>query len=178
MSRRTKLWIAAVFVLLMSGPIIYLSLAWSPENPLRFRVVDPQAASQDAVFEVENTTSFPMVLRGAELGRQDLRTMNLGDVRTRTQDPSLLNADGTSIELKGGQRIRVVANMSEAWHRDATEHGAKVEYYWCSAAEYWVTMRLEKVSIFVPERIWGFIPQPKLSRDTIPLEPFAKDNGP
>jgi hypothetical protein len=186
MSRRTKLWIAAVFVLLISGPIVYLALAWSPDNPLRFRVVDPHAAAsadpsdrQNVVVEVENTSSFPLVFRGAELGQQDMRTMTMGeiDLLTRVQDPSLLDAEGNGMELIGGQRIHVVANMSIAWHRDATKHGANVEYYWRSAAKNWVAMRFEEVRAFVPERIWEFIPQPELNKNFTPLEPFARDAG-
>jgi hypothetical protein len=185
MSRRTKLWIAAVFALLMTGPLVYLRLAWSPENPLRFRVVDLQAAasadpsfSQNVVFEMENTTSFPLVFLGAELGRKDMRILTMGSIRMRDQDSSLINAEGKGIELRGGQRIRVVADMNTYWHLHATEHGAKVEYYWCSAAEYWFSLRLAKVCSPLPQRFWRFIPHPSPSRDMTPLEPFGGSGGP
>lgn len=184
MSRRAKRWIAAIFVLLTTGLMVYLTLAWSPDNPLRFRVVHPRGAAaadpsvpQEVVVEVENTTSFPLLFITADVGREDIHMMNMGSIRMHGQTPALLNAEGTGMELKGGQRILVVANMSKAWHRDATEYGARVRYRWCSKAEYWFTMRWVQVATLLPQRLWEFIPYPTPSNDNVPLEPFAKDKG-
>ncbi|RBP45425.1 hypothetical protein DES53_103424 [Roseimicrobium gellanilyticum] len=185
MSRRVKWWIAAIFLLLLTGPVVYLALAWSPENPLRFRVTDPlTAAAADPTYpqlveiEVENTTRFPLVFFMADVGREDMRISTLGNIHLRDQQPSVLNRDAMGVELRGGQRTRLVADMSTQWHREASDHGAKVKYHWCSGAEYWLVMRLAKVVMILPDSVQRFIPSPRPSTDTTPLDPFARDEKP
>jgi hypothetical protein len=180
MSRHTRLWLSAVFVLLMTGPIIYLVASWSPENPLRFRVVDPKTeAAADPTYpqlveiEVENTTRFPLVFLMAEVGRQDMRIMTLGGIYLRDQQPSVLNRDATGVELRGGERVRLVADLSTNWYREAAEHHGKVKYHWCSAAEFWLGTRWGKLVANLPAGMQGFIPHPEPSRDSTPLDPFV-----
>jgi hypothetical protein len=185
MSRWAKRWITAVFVLLIAGLLVYIGLAWSPEEPFSFRVMDPATAAsanpslhQEVMVEVENTTSFPLLFLGAEVGPEDMRIFTLGDIRMHVQAPSLLNADGTGIRLRGGQRILMVANMNPNWHRNAADQGARVRYHWCSALEYWVTMRLVKPAMYLPDWLQGYVPFPEPSSDTAPLDPFARVHGP
>jgi hypothetical protein len=180
MSRRAKLWIAAIFLLLVTGLVVYLAFAWSPENPLRFRVTDPlAAASADPTYpqlveiEVENTTRYPLVFFTADVCREDMHISTLGSIYLRDQQPSVLNRDGTGVEIKGGQRVRLVADLSTHWYRVAAEHGAKVKYHWCSAAEFWLTMRWGKLVMSLPSSIHRFIPIPEPSGDTTPLDPFV-----
>lgn len=184
MSRRTKLWIAAVFVLLPAGLVVYLALAWSPENPLRFRVTNPLAAgaadpahSQLVEIEVENTTRYPLVFFMADVAREDTHSPILGSIDLKFQQPAVLNRDLTGVELKGGQRVRLVADLGKNWHRQAAEHGARVNYRWCSAAEYWLAMRWGRFAWRFPGSIRRFIPIPEPSGDTTPLEPFVRDEG-
>ncbi|QIF01987.1 hypothetical protein [Roseimicrobium sp. ORNL1] len=43
MSRRTKLLITTLFLVLLAMPMAYVVLAWHPQNPLRFRQLDEKA---------------------------------------------------------------------------------------------------------------------------------------
>ncbi|QIF04573.1 hypothetical protein [Roseimicrobium sp. ORNL1] len=185
MSRRTKLWIVAVFVLLMSGPVTYLALCWSHENPLRFRVRDPLAAAaadptypQLVEIEVENTSRYPLVFLMADVGREDMRISTLGNIHLRDQPPSVLNRAATGVELKGGQRVCLIADLSTHWYREAAEHGAKVKYHWCSAAEFWLGTRWGGWVMNYPDSIRQFVPLPEPSGDTTPLDPFSKEGKP
>lgn len=184
MPRRAKIWICAVFVLLMAGLLVYLRLAWSPNNPLRFRVVDPQAVAaanasvyHRVVIEVENTSNFPLVLYVGEIGRSDWRTKTLGSIWPFDQDRSLLDASGDCIKLGGREHIQVAAGMNGEWHKRATEHGADVRYVWCSTAEHWVGKQWHRITQKIPDRVRESLPYPKQSVDTAPLEPFARDDG-
>ncbi|QIF01984.1 hypothetical protein [Roseimicrobium sp. ORNL1] len=75
MSRRTKLLITALFLVLLGIPVGYAILFWSVDQPLRFRCVTalPQEMAQGhpmmppetvipLIFEVENTKPYPVYL--------------------------------------------------------------------------------------------------------------------
>lgn len=67
MSRRTKLVIAAIFLLLLAIPVAYVALTWRTPNPLRFQVIryhDPLKAEALGKIElrVENTSDLPVHL--------------------------------------------------------------------------------------------------------------------
>ena len=70
MSRRTKLLIAASFLVLLGIPVVYLVLTWSPVNPLEARLISspgPASASDSGdgiatpfIIEVKNTSPVPI----------------------------------------------------------------------------------------------------------------------
>lgn len=67
MSRRTKLLVTAVFLMLLAVPVAYIFLTWHPENPLRFEVVehapgmetevDTESAYTTIYVKITNTSS-------------------------------------------------------------------------------------------------------------------------
>lgn len=76
MSRRTKLLITAVFLVLLAVPVVYVAISWHPPNPLRFRlqssVSDSEVMGGPALagyfivqVSIENRTPFPMYFKGA-----------------------------------------------------------------------------------------------------------------
>jgi hypothetical protein len=178
MSRRAKLWILGIFLLLLTGPVIYLALSWSPENPLRFRVVEsqttgasPASTDEAMLIEVENTTSFPLLLFFGEIVQEDARTKRLGLIRPRDQTEPGIRVSGTDgIELDGLQRVRLLATMEPDWRTRATQHGAKVKYIWVSETASWFAIQWGKM----PSWVRSFLPEFLAANDEVPLEPFAK----
>ncbi|RBP36969.1 hypothetical protein DES53_115110 [Roseimicrobium gellanilyticum] len=59
MSRRAKLIILAIFLVLLAIPAAYVALTWSPGNPLRFRL-EPDTSQKDGgtfIIAIENTSA-------------------------------------------------------------------------------------------------------------------------
>ncbi|QIF01970.1 hypothetical protein [Roseimicrobium sp. ORNL1] len=77
MSRRVKLIITALFLVLLAIPTVYVILTWSPPNPLRFRLVGYEDPSRKGQFRdsgklnmiVENTSSVPVYVVWATMKR-------------------------------------------------------------------------------------------------------------
>jgi hypothetical protein len=72
MSRRTKLAILALFLVLLAVPMAYIALTWNPDAALRFRVEylappSEESASADRKLRVsiENTSPAPIHFYGA-----------------------------------------------------------------------------------------------------------------
>ncbi|QIF01983.1 hypothetical protein [Roseimicrobium sp. ORNL1] len=73
MSRRAKLLITALFIVLLTVPVVYGCLFWSIEQPLRFRCITvlpedtgkllislPHEPVVPFIFEVQNTRPYPV----------------------------------------------------------------------------------------------------------------------
>jgi hypothetical protein len=79
MSRRTKLIIAALFLVLLAIPVGYVILTWSTPDPLRFRMVSYEDLSDGASggyrgklnLMVENTSSVPVHIHSAIVQKVD-----------------------------------------------------------------------------------------------------------
>jgi hypothetical protein len=74
MSRRTKLIILALFLVLLAIPAACVALTWSPDDTLRFRIdhlVPPSTEHPDAYrklrVSIENTSSAPVHFYGAAM---------------------------------------------------------------------------------------------------------------
>ena len=179
MSRRTKLWTLGLTLLLLAGPVTLVVLSWSPENPLRFRAIGNHKLrtyrdqrSVLVLMEIENTSSFPLLLYQAEIRRADTREGNLGLLSPLNQfDPAIRDV-GEVIKLEGSQRVRALAVMNRGWNDQAKLGGAKVKYVWFSETEsrfarIWLSLRE-----LLPGGLRGFVPQPEEGRDETPLEPL------
>ncbi|QIF01951.1 hypothetical protein [Roseimicrobium sp. ORNL1] len=74
MSRRTKLIIAALFLVLLAVPAAYVALTWHPAFPLRFHLesIDSEPLEEDPRYRglrvrVENTSPIPVHICGGML---------------------------------------------------------------------------------------------------------------
>jgi hypothetical protein len=81
MSRRTKLIITAIFLVLLSIPAIHLARIWHPKNPLRFQLAEhaegwesdpPSVGTYTTIYiKVTNTSAASIYLDTAELMSDD-----------------------------------------------------------------------------------------------------------
>ncbi|MEZ0275525.1 MAG: hypothetical protein ACAH88_11530 [Roseimicrobium sp.] len=72
MSRSTKYIIAAVFLVLLSIPVVYVVLTWHPRSPLTFRLVGQEMKTDRDGFplrvldiEITNSSEVPISLHAA-----------------------------------------------------------------------------------------------------------------
>jgi hypothetical protein len=71
-SRRAKLLITALFLVLLGIPLVYVISHWHPEDPLRFRLVGSRVEQPDPfgpkfrvlTIEVENTSGITILANG------------------------------------------------------------------------------------------------------------------
>jgi hypothetical protein len=117
MSRRTKLLIAALFLVLLSIPVGYILLTWSPANPLRFRLIGPEPSAGQVVnettwyeIEVRNTSCVDIQMFDTNVISLDptgkpLRS--IGTLQTRTTSP-LYYWGYTSVPAYGTIRSRTL----------------------------------------------------------------------
>lgn len=186
MTRRTKLWILVPALLVVTALAVYMALAWSPEDPLRFRVIEKymsgakdSTTSAIVVLEIVNTSDFPLRLFRAHICTSDIRKLALGNLGPECQvDPSIFEGGGEFIELEGGERVRVLASVIPTWNNEAAKAGARVDYLWISKIEYrfaslWMPMKER-----LPNKVRGFVPEPESSRDQVVLESLVEGNGP
>ncbi|HSI64059.1 MAG TPA: hypothetical protein VLE43_13105 [Candidatus Saccharimonadia bacterium] len=163
-----------------------MALAWSPEDPLRFRVIEKymsgakdSTTSAIVVLEIVNTSDFPLRLFRAHICTSDIRKLALGNLGPECQvDPSIFEGGGEFIELEGGERVRVLASVIPTWNNEAAKAGARVDYLWISKIEYrfaslWMPMKER-----LPNKVRGFVPEPESSRDQVVLESLVEGNGP
>jgi hypothetical protein len=79
MSRRTKLLITALFLVLLAIPAAYVAVTWRTPNPLRFHIVayhepsSPEAWPEYGKLDlmVENTSNLPVHFFIPAFGRRD-----------------------------------------------------------------------------------------------------------
>ncbi|MEZ0275296.1 MAG: hypothetical protein ACAH88_10360 [Roseimicrobium sp.] len=83
MSRRTKLLITALFLVLLGIPTAYVARTWHPENPLRFHLdeesrepdpFDPKEDHRVLKITIENTSNTPVCVLDALLIFRDAKS--------------------------------------------------------------------------------------------------------
>lgn len=148
MSRRTKLIITALFLVLVSIPVVYVVLTWSPAEPLRFRVVGDRTVETPRdgrtrrvlEIEIENTSMVPvqtmsgsLILRDQD-GEHDVGPAGLLNIvipHSRNLAPVIIPSHSS---------IRREAWLDAYEHRDpfilkASLQGATIQYWWHSATK-------------------------------------------
>ncbi|QIF01960.1 hypothetical protein [Roseimicrobium sp. ORNL1] len=173
MSRRTKLVLLGIFLVLLAIPAVYFVLNWQPEKPLRFRLVSGADAGTGLpegnrlVFEIENTSAVPVYLEGIRLvqgGDEANRHSRLGSFSSRmsSSNPTKIPAHG-AVPLKGEvvyiQESRKVP-MERFW----------IEYRWTSQPKFLVATPLKRLRLHLPTSIASQMPAVSASVDVTPLE--------
>jgi hypothetical protein len=72
MSRKLKLVITALILVVTSIPLVYYALAWSNYDPLRFGFA--QRHNRESLIAVTNRSSFPVRFRSCYIGVGELRS--------------------------------------------------------------------------------------------------------
>lgn len=186
MSLRAKLWILGLFLLLLTGPAIYVVLSWSPENPLRFRVIERyKLGSHDddknavVLMEIENVSDFPVLFFGAHVWQTDVRKGTLGTLSPHYQFDPLIQKRGGFIAIGGLQRVRALAIMNSDWNTDRGLGEPKVAYLWVSKTEGRFMEARDAVEKWLPYRLRSTLPKSREGRDETILEsPRLKDSRP
>ncbi|MEZ0276077.1 MAG: hypothetical protein ACAH88_14310 [Roseimicrobium sp.] len=181
MSRRTKYIIAALFLVLLTVPVVYLFLTWSPERPLRFRLLTPQPKlgeiwTQRCTFEIENTSAVSIYLLKA--GWEEVSDPGMQD----TYYGSLLNVShpgltgpgfygSQALELAPHSTVRVESDMGFDPFGGPEVERAMIHHSWVSHPKYVACAMLDDLFTQLPKSLQRFHPTPKLNEDIIPLEP-------
>jgi hypothetical protein len=185
MSRRTKLLITALFIVLLGIPLAYVALTWSPENPLRFSIVtqalppagDERPRERVLVVEVRNTSSVPVYLSDAKLvafdasrGRRhvlvELEKFLLGPESMSNYDPFAPRL--APIPPRSVRQTTV--HMPTATADQFPHTNPTVEYVYLSKTKHRAFDLAEWLQVRVPLRFSGHVPTPRTDAASIPLE--------
>jgi hypothetical protein len=157
MSRRTKLIITALFLVLLGIPTIYVVLTWHAVNPLRFRLVSPPPKPGDdrprtMEFEVENTSAASIHVLIA-LWDESPEPGKLGALRGSLLSRLNPGPDGlVRLTVPARSTLRFV---SEIEYMSDTEglhvESAQIQYGWFSHPKYLTSRALDWISSFLPE---------------------------
>ncbi|QIF01955.1 hypothetical protein [Roseimicrobium sp. ORNL1] len=164
MSRRTKLIILAVFLVLLAIPAAYVALTWSPKDPLRVRLISMDMPGEQDPFkqmtmrmELENTSTVPIFV-GDVVFRARRKTGVNGD--PMFQRIYLFSPDGSSnwfhtiaprstqlfsADVTGYDQATVDMDSAEMvyLYESDTEH--RINELWSRGIErvpYWITKHL------------------------------------
>jgi hypothetical protein len=178
MSRRTKLLITALFLVLMSIPVIHLTRTWQPENPLRFHVVGERIGEvppyrekiRVLTLEIENTSAASVVLGYGYVEPAEAQ-----------ERPRILGMLGALVEARGAYDLPMTIGphkgiLCELMFEEGVPHDTPLEnvvldYSWRSTT----LKRAQEISAWLhgklPQNIAQHLPIPETSMDTQPLRP-------
>ncbi|MEZ0275295.1 MAG: hypothetical protein ACAH88_10355 [Roseimicrobium sp.] len=185
MSRRTKLIITAIFLVLLGIPLAHVFWSWRPENPLCFSIVAQTLPSfghgpfreRVLVVEVRNTSHVPVYLSDAKLlafnpsrGRRhvfvELEKFLLGPGSTSAYDP--FKPRLAPIPPGGIRRteVHVPDDAASQFHHTAPT----IDYVYFSETKHTAFDLSRWLMEKVPLRFARHVPKPRTDTATIPLE--------
>jgi hypothetical protein len=177
MSRRTKLLVTAVFLVLLAVPAVYLVLSWAPPSPLRFRVLSERVEHSGKpvkILEIEvlNTSGItPVEFEGALWG-----------VSPGESHGEMIAFLYTDAEIDGPQYIyphspnRYTAvlggegYLADPSHLDIPIRKISVDYRWASRTKSWVMKARNHLCMLLPPGVEDYIPAPTAKVEYAPLE--------
>jgi hypothetical protein len=175
MSRRTKLIITALFLLLLSIPVAYVALTWTTPNPLRFHVIRYQGP-----------------LNPDALGKMDVRVENTGDLPVHLfpgfkfgKTPGGIPEGGIYPERPGfiliSPRSSVSFPANVEYH--TSQHPSSGEvfrmgYSWLSGTTYKVDEVRMWLKTHLPKPLSAMVPHVILANDITTLELPALKQAP
>ncbi|RBP36943.1 hypothetical protein DES53_11584 [Roseimicrobium gellanilyticum] len=183
MSRRTKLLILGVFLVLLSIPVIHLARTWEVEYPLRFRLVEERARppgdlEREFIVEVRNRSATRVVLSTA--GLNWLNTGAHVDGATYASFPFLRDrvipphytpakpAAFTSIPSRGKVYYTAIVRGGE---RDILERSPlNIYYFYQTAFQHRLKQLGDRLSPYSPVFIRGRVTLPTWRHGDAPLE--------
>ena len=184
MSRRTKLLITTIFLVLLAIPAVYLVLTWSPERPLRFRLVDlpPPLPIQDSALqyldcEVENTSAVPIFLYVTLVESRFGPPSDLIG-RLLPSDPYGRGDTGpTEIPARSTVRFQSAVphqlGIPASW-RDRVH----IRHTWQSRSEHQASRVIRWVRTRLPEFMGRHVPDIRYHEDFTPLEVISTKADP
>ncbi|QIF01948.1 hypothetical protein [Roseimicrobium sp. ORNL1] len=178
MSRRIKLIILAIFLVLLAIPTVHFYLHWRPRNPLHFQLVnveppvagDPRYA-RTARIVVHNTCGTPIHLEFSEVTNSDARGYGYGQIYPELRvgphlEDTIVPSHG-SVAMTSTWFLGVPGNTPPA-------DDLKVKYTWNSDLK-WRTRRLyQQLFDLAPNFFAGKLPAIVTDLDTTPLQGAVK----
>jgi hypothetical protein len=139
MSRRTKVILLAIFVVLLGLPTIYVALTWHPPNPLRFRLLavypDGTLSGGEKLLRIriENTSIAPVQFDCAAIDpRSDSLTGGSGSLDPQVQfdGKKLHMLSPPTIPSAGAIELNAILDGDLV---DEAEQGSlSIQYHWRS----------------------------------------------
>lgn len=172
MSRRVRIVILTVFMVLMGVVGVDMVRAWRVENPLRCTI----AADAD-IITLENTSRFPVIVYSAfttndPIGssRQNISALLFAaqSRKVKGRKPYELIPPGGRFQQKVGPVIdsrslrSANSRVSYGWN-SRPRHGCRVVYYWCLD--------------LLPKSWRARLPYPQMTKGSAPLLPAARSEG-
>ncbi|MEZ0276097.1 MAG: hypothetical protein ACAH88_14410 [Roseimicrobium sp.] len=185
MSRRTKLILAALFLILLAIPAVYVILTWSTPNPLRFRVVGYEEPSRVGQFRdsgklhmiVENTSGVPVHFEWA--------TLKKGHNATGTSDPfggdwSVYGLDGRNdMIIPPYSSLPCFSTVPQDEYPASAFENIELFYTWMSGTRAKASEARNWLYLHAPEFVRSYITMdwPSHDQDTTPLLPALSGQG-
>jgi hypothetical protein len=180
MSQRTKIFIAALFLVLLGIPMLHIVFHWHPQNPLRFRVVGQHLETdaftdetiKDLEIEVLNTSSTPLVAD---------RVILWGTPPSGTREEvmgflyPLARRNGADF-IQPHTSIRCPVFLSDpsgVWRPSRPKvpiRDMRIEYTWASRLKFQTIETCRRLSEHLPLYLNRHIPTPTPGVDSAPLE--------
>ncbi|QIF01964.1 hypothetical protein [Roseimicrobium sp. ORNL1] len=178
MSRRTKLIITALFLVLLVIPVVYVILSWNPHEPWRARLVAVQdhqgGEKKEVVIEVENISSVPLCIYIATLDGPGvppeqsfpLLLEPLGP--TAPSPPELGGQYSLHVPPREVQRLHVSVSMADLETVPASARS--VDLLWASGTKHRTIAGLLWLQRHLPSSSEDYVPFPSLGGSTLALD--------
>ncbi|MEZ0275646.1 MAG: hypothetical protein ACAH88_12140 [Roseimicrobium sp.] len=184
MSRRTKLIITALFLVLLGIPAAYVAITWHPANPLRFHLVEQKEIERmgvagDGIFviTVMNTSNVPIRLGLAHLSwrrRSQTEGQDRGDIFPDFQERDHEN-DGHDYLFLPPQSSRICTvnvRYDDVTGPPSHETGVQATYHWCSSTKGRVLDSCDWLREHTPVILHPVIPKFHLDGDDTQIDPM------
>ncbi|QIF01966.1 hypothetical protein [Roseimicrobium sp. ORNL1] len=182
MSRRTKLIITALFLVLLAIPVVYAVLTWRPQNPLRFRQLGESVLRDETgkvyysrkLLEVRNISVAPVLCLSGTYSWESpegegtfFASWSLGGstIEERFIPP------GGAIQIELDPPNLMPAEYSK--HRQAGEQRSgegRVHYRWGSRVQASTSSACLWISEKLPESMWNLVPHLDPFEDEIDMD--------
>jgi hypothetical protein len=186
MSRRTKLIIVVIFLVLLAIPTAYVAISWRPTNPLQFRLKSIVATPEsergsglaDLVIQVsiKNRSSFPMYFYGAMVSSPHApvyRYGSPGSIMTEDLHSSGLGVTRpyrSEVAIPAHGEIEVTGILDPALMDSLQEDYIFVRGAWQSHTRSLAAYTMSWIRDYVPQWARDSIPDLNQIEETAPLE--------
>jgi hypothetical protein len=177
MSRRTKLLITALFLVLLAIPTVYITFTWNPQEPWRARIVEVQdeqgGEKKKLVIEVENISSVPLciyiaVVEGPSAPPDQSFPPSLEPLGPTAPSPPGWGVPHT-LHVPSHQVRRFHITVSRADWEAMPESAWAVGLVWASGTKHRATTAFLWLQSHVPRSWEDHVPFPSLSDSNLPL---------
>jgi hypothetical protein len=183
MSRRTKLIILVVFLALLGIPVAYVALTWSPNNLLRFvlvepptTIIDPDGNSRRLLkIRVENTGTLPIPVDSASVCSACWGNMPTGvysgidlgfEYIGRASQPVTIRPGGA---VQGETQLLELDLGDTPEDRAATMRSLHIHYHWASNTKRKIAKLVGAAKDLLPDGLRHYLPYPEWNLDRAPL---------